>query len=160
MRAITTFAGRGNGEQVTLTPRWLVDRVQEEWGPIIHDAAALPDNAVVGSHYSPLESALDRDWPRGGIVWCNPPFRMFAEFTRKAAEQRLRDVETVMLAIASISTNWWAGSVHDIASVYPIPRIRFVGHEGLFPKDLVLLRYGRDVPRYHRRLEWRENSDS
>ena len=158
--SLVSIRGSTRSVQIVGTPRWFLDRVEEHFGEIIHDAAATAENAVVPSFFSEENSALIQNWPTGGIVWCNPPFRLFGKFTAKAAEQQARGVETVMLVTASISCNWWQEHVHKVPTiVYPIKRIKFVGHDTLFPKDLALLHYGKWYPReavYNHRLDWSE----
>ena len=84
-------------------------------------------------------------------------FGMRGKFTRKAHEQMLRGVEcTVILATTSLSTNWWLDWVHGKALVWPIQRVRFVGHEQDFPKDLALLVYALGLePGYKPRMNWK-----
>ena len=159
---MTNAQGSTHKIQVVETPRWFLDRVEQHFGRIYHDAAATAKNAVVPSFFSEENSALTQDWPLDphGVVWCNPPFRLFGKFTAKAAEQQVHGVDTVMLVTASISCNWWQWHVHRRAHVFPIKRIKFVGHDTPFPKDLALLYYNpleRYVENgYHRRLDWSE----
>lgn len=157
---MTNAQGSTNKIQVVETPRWFLSRVEGHFGKIIHDAAANAENSVVPSFFSEENSALTQDWPTEGVVWCNPPFKLFGRFTAKAREQMRHGVETVVLATASISCNWWQENVHtSSAIIYPIKRIRFVGHKDPFPKDLCLIHYKKEWPHhaiYMPRLDWSE----
>lgn len=157
--SLTSYpAGRGRGNQSVGTPRELLDAVESHWGAITLDVAASEINAVCSTYYTAENDGLlpRNSWATNGAAWCNPPFSMFGKFAKKASETALSG-PLVMLATASISTNWWQKYVHEKAAVIPIPRIKFMGHDKLFPKDLCLLIYSLDVPvAYHRRWNFRD----
>jgi phage N-6-adenine-methyltransferase len=156
MTGTNHFVGRGP-QEVRTDPRLLV-AVADMFGPITFDVAASRDNAVASAYFTERDDALVHDWPMKGINWCNPPFSMFGKFTRKAWEQKQACVEcSIVLAIASLATNWWQAWVHDKALVMPINRPRFVGHEHDFPKDMALLIYSPSLaPGYEPRWNWKD----
>lgn len=152
---------RGQGQQVVCTPPALLLAVEELFGrPITCDLAASPENAVADDFFSEARSALDEEpWPSGtgGVLWCNPPFSMFAKFTPRALRECRRGADPiVMLTLASLGANWWRYNVHDRATVIPIERVRFVGHDYIFPNDLSLVVYDRETPPgYLPRWDWK-----
>jgi hypothetical protein len=121
------------------------------------DVAACAGNAQAPLYITEKEDALATPWHMG-LNWCNPPFRMFGKFTARAHEQwESHGCQTILLAIASLSTNWWKNNAHGKCRVVPIQRPRFVGHEADFPKDMALLVYamgGRGV--YEERWDWKK----
>lgn len=155
---------RHTSNQVVGTPSHVLDDVEAWYGSIGIDLAALPENAVAELYYTPEDDSLSDACPWSGflatheVAWCNPPFNMFRQFTTKAAAtvHAEPDAAIVMLTLASLSSNWWRDNVHERAVVQPVPRIQFVGHDYPFPKDLVLLLYGRrfGAPRYLRKRAW------
>ena len=57
---------------------------------------------------------------------------------------RDRDSLLLLLVPASVGSNWYAENIHGRALVLALsPRVRFVGHSGPFPKDLILAAYGK-----------------
>lgn len=146
---------KGTGPQVVQTDPRLLSAVQERWGKIGCDVAALPENAVAERFITPEQDALKTPWPIDCLNWCNPEFRKFGLFTLRAHEQaETRGARTILLAIASLSTNWWRDGVHGKARVIPIRRPTFVGHSAPFPKDMALLLYGWE-PGYDARWDWK-----
>lgn len=143
-------------EQDVGTPRAFLNAVEERFGAIDWDLAAKPTNAVAGRFLGPGsphgEDALAVDWAMlpgavGGRLWLNPPFGRIAPFAQKCAGMAPAIAGTIlMLAPASVSTEWFADHVHRKALVLAIrPRLTFVGHDDAFPKDLALYVFGRWV---------------
>jgi len=139
-----SLSGTGSrGTQTVRTPRWLIERIEREFGPITLDAAANHKNAVVPAHLGPggIGDGLF-EWPASPHIWCNPPFSAQGKFVRRAFEASLTGSAVTMLVMASIDSRWWIECVSGIADVYVLhPRIVFVGHATPFPRATAILRY-------------------
>ncbi len=147
----------GKSEQAVGTPPEFLYAVQERFGSIWWDLAATKKNSVSGSRFlgpgsSADENALAADWavlPQapGDVMWLNPPYGNIRPFVAKAAEQApaLR-ATLVVLVPASVGTEWFARHVHRKALVLALrPRLTFVGSTDPYPKDLMLVVFGRWV---------------
>jgi site-specific DNA-methyltransferase (adenine-specific) len=103
------------------TPKRLFDYLNE-----IHhfraDMAATADNALCNIFYS---DSLNITWP-SGWVWCNPPFSMCAEFTRKAicmgyGVDCAHDVKSLLLLPGHrTEQKWWHELIQSGATVHYI----------------------------------------
>lgn len=143
---------RHSSKQDVATPPEFIKAVTEKFGPIAFDLAADSKNDVThaGDYYGPGsskgEDALVQDWDRlEGHLWLNPPFGKIEPWVRKCRETIFgaSRLSISLLLPASVSSNWFARYVFGTARVYCLNgRIRFVGHEHDFPKDLILCRYG------------------
>ena len=149
---------RHRSEQSVGTPRAFLNAVDERFGELTWDLAATTTNAVVGhgcflgpgSEHG--EDSLAVDWAMlpgavNGRLWLNPPFGKIAPFAKKCAEQATSIAGQILLLVpASVSTEWFATYVHRRALILAIrPRLKFVGHEDPYPKDLALCVFGRWV---------------
>ena len=153
----------GKSEQAVQTPPEFLAAVARRFGPIRWDLAANASNHVAPGWYGPGspdgEDALAQDWSkRGGVLFLNPEFGNIPPFAKLAAEFGPRGARTKMLVPAAVSTEWWVKFVHQRALVLFLrPRIKFVGHDAGFPKDLALCAYGPWVaPGYS---TWRWDAD-
>lgn len=160
----------GKSVQDVGTPDWLLALVERTWGTITYDPAASPENHACDNYDQGLPVGYDglkEDWlsrsvtselwededgiefnkiTGQGIIWINPPYRLIAPWVQKAYES---EQLVVMLVPASVGSNWWADWVHEKAAVYFLrPRLVFKGHTDPYPKDLALLVYGAESPRY------------
>ena len=128
--------------QTVYTPTEFLDAVQARFGRIILDAASDRGN-VCSVWFGPggvAPDGLATQWPRGGLVWCNPPFRDARKWARKCAEElRERDVYSVMLVPLALETRWFEAIEHHCVAHVLRPRLRFVGHAHDYPKGLMLL---------------------
>lgn len=156
-------------EQAVGTPRAFLQAVEERFGVIDWDLAATASNAVTGKYLGPGasrgEDSLAVDWAMlpgavDGRLWINPPFGKIAKFAAKCAEQAPAiDGEILMLVPASVGTNWFAGHVHGNALVLALrPRLTFVGHKDPYPKDLMLVVFGRWVVPAFDLWRWKEEN--
>lgn len=152
----------GRSEQNVMTSREFVAAVQRTFGALICDLAASRDNAVAGDWRGPehpaeaLRDATTCQWPltrQGEHCWLNPPFGNIAPFAKRAAESR-QFTSTLMLVPASVGANWWCDWVDGKADVYVVGRMRFVGHDHMFPKDLALCHYWALSGGKQRRWRW------
>lgn len=154
-RATTAGIFAPGSEQTVRTPPAFIRWVQETFGRIYCDMAALDTNACAGDYYGPDHERLNRrdsleaKWPkprRGEWLYCNPPFKLAGQFAAKAVEE---GQPTLLLVPASVGANWWRDYVHSHAAVYIVGRLWFVGHKDPFPKDLALVVYkGPHSPRW------------
>ena len=146
------------------TPREFLAAVQNRFGLLTWDYACTTDNCVGGvAHGYRIdceEDALNNSWHlHHGLGWLNPPFGKIAPFAKKAAETAAANPlwRLAMLVPASIGSTWFRKYVHGHAYVLALePRLKFVGHDHAFPKDLILAVYqhgmkGFDTWRWDRR---------
>ena len=143
----------GRSIQSVQTPRDLLDAVERRFGKIVLDLAASFENAVCDTYIDETEDALadDTAWcdhnasgVGPGVRWLNCPFGNVAPWAKKAASVATADAPVLLLAPASIGSNWFRDHVHGQAMVLALnPRVTFQGHSHPFPKDLILCQYGR-----------------
>ena len=137
----------GRSEQDVGTPVWFLRLVEMSFGKIALDpAASHTHHALDALYYTKEEDGLSQSWrvPPGSIVWVNPPYENIKPWVKKAAEVSYFWGTTIAVLIpASVGSNWWCEHVHLKAAVYFIrPRLKFIGHEQGYPKDLALVVYG------------------
>jgi hypothetical protein len=152
---------RGKSPQDYRTPIDFLEAVQLRFGPISFDLAATRDACVAGvvepgvrePYFGPDHSlvecrdALAVDWDElCGLLWLNPPFDNIRPWVQKCALVRDRPGFTLLLAPASVGTEWFAEFVHGKAFVMPLrPRLKFCGQTDPYPRDLMLAAYGYGV---------------
>lgn len=142
--------------QVVGTPRDFLDALEARWGALEFDLACTTDNMVAPYGYAwPDCDALAADWSTLPFtrLWLNPEFGQIRRWVRKCAVDRRPDQRIFFLTPAGISTNWFRDCVEPNARVYAINRMRFVGHEQDFPKDLMLSVFGE--PKGFEVWQWR-----
>jgi phage N-6-adenine-methyltransferase len=146
------------------TPRVFLDAVERRFGRIDLDLAAHQGNRVCGQYLGPdqtIESYRDsllvnwREHFPGQTLWLNPPFKNFAPWAKKLAEEcRRRRAWALFLGLASVGSTWFREHVHGKALVMPLePRLTFdgmppnpkTGKVDPYPKDLMLCAYGYGV---------------
>jgi len=135
----------GRSEQEVETPPDFIAAVEARWGKIAFDLAASESNTKAPAFFDKEADALKQDWTRlRGNLWLNPEFGNIAPFAEKCLESR--DFPSVrrifLLTPAGVSTNWFFDHIYGNARVIAIQRLRFVGHEQDFPKDLILSVFG------------------
>lgn len=135
----------GKSEQTVETPEDFLDAVKETFGALDWDLACTSTNkkAPNGFFHDKGQDALAEDWYRlSGNLWLNPPYGDIAPWVKKAATNRSRHATIFALLPASVGANWFWDWVVPYAHVYVLsPRLKFVGHEHPFPKDLMLCVY-------------------
>jgi phage N-6-adenine-methyltransferase len=109
------------------TPEDFFRGIFHEFGCTI-DAAANADNAQCDFWYGPgqpdltgWDDALAVDWSQMAdqTHWCNPPYSKCRQFVAKAADERRKGVETVMLLPARTDTRWFHEHLWDSATHRP-----------------------------------------
>lgn len=79
------------------TPKDLFDKLNNEFN-FIHDVACNSSNIKCSSGFTyPEYDALNTDWPLGGWLWLNPPYKPLRPWIEKTQEQVLRGCKVVML---------------------------------------------------------------
>ncbi len=149
MSAVVPKQKPGQSEQVVCTPDDFLVALQKIYGEIQFDLAADQHNAIVPAFYGPgstiATDALSVTWPKESLCFCNPPFGMLKGpngFAAKAAAEMMKGTRTLLLAPASVGSNWFQRYVWKQASVYFLnPRLTFKAHTQVYPKDLMLCYY-------------------
>ena len=134
---------RGRSKQDIGTPSEFIEAAEARFGKIELDLAANDDNCVVASHWGPgskISDSLGEDWSRlEGTLWLNPPFGNIGKWAKKCAGVRDRPGWTLMLVPAAVGSNWFQEYVVPNAHVLELrDRIKFVGSNDPYPKDLIL----------------------
>ncbi len=117
--------------QVVRTPKLFLDAVVRRFGPIDVDLAANAENAVAPRWLGPgsplAENSLVVPWAqfnRGGLGFCNPPFKVIAPWAAQHAKARLAGMRTALLVPASICTSWYRELVAPHSYVFELfPRV-------------------------------------
>jgi phage N-6-adenine-methyltransferase len=143
----------GRSEQDVGTPVWLLRLVERSFGKISLDPAASHRYHACERYCTKDIDGLEQPWHGllpGTIVWVNPPYTKIRPWVKKAEETAYFWSQVVaMLVPAAVGSNWWAAHVHQKAAVYFLrPRLKFIGHDQGYPKDLALLVYGAGPPVY------------
>lgn len=139
----------GQSEQTVGTPPEFIDAVERRFGPITFDLAATKTNRVrqvpwYGPGSPDGENALVKPWNQlpSGLLWLNPPFEDIAPWARKCRMMGEHGARIAFLVPLS-SGNWARDHVHGHGQVEALnPRLRFIGHKSLYPKDLMLVLHG------------------
>jgi len=154
---------RHRSKQDVATPVELIYAVEEVFGKIDFDLAASKKNSKAGkTFFSRADNSLARDWEvavgTSGVGWLNPPYADIEPWVAKAASYSSSPMTILVLVPASVGSVWWRKYVHDEAEVlFLSPRVRFVGHNQGYVKDLALLVYGRNASKgVYRPWRWNE----
>lgn len=141
----------GRSVQDVETPPEFISAVVARWGPIAFDLAATEANAKAPAYFDPEADSLRQDWTRlRGNLWLNPPFGKISPWSGKCAETIAQSPlfpsarRIFLLTPAGVSTNWFYENIYGRARVCAIQRLKFVGHEQDFPKDLILSVFGEE----------------
>lgn len=110
----------GTHKQSWTTPRGLFAELHREF-VFTMDAAASPENALLGDYLTEEMNALSRQW--SGRAFCNPPFARCCEFVRHAAAQVRSGACQVVVMLVPVRSDvgWW----HDVA-LSPECEIRWI----------------------------------
>lgn len=143
----------GRSEQEVETPPEFIEAVEARWGKLAFDLAASEQNTKAPAFFDKEADSLKQDWTKlRGNLWLNPEFGDIAPYAAKCQESRGfphhapssgTDWRRIfLLTPAGVSTNWFFESIYGNARVIAIQRLRFVGHETDYPKDLILSVFG------------------
>jgi len=153
----------GKSEQVVRTPFEFIDAVVNMFDGISVDLAALASNAHTQNYFGPdhvdesRRDSLIAKWPRGTSCWLNPPYANIARWVEKCAAHVATSTphtEIFVLVPASVGANWYRDHVQPFADVYSVGRMKFVGHEDVYPKDLILAHYWKPGGYKFRHWKW------
>lgn len=149
-----------DSQQVVGTPWQFIHALEKRWGKISVDLAAAAENSKGQIFISKERDSFTVDWHKlSGNLWLNPEFGNIAPWARKCADEKARGAKIFFLVPASIDSNWWSEYVHGQACVLPLhPRLKFEGHEDLYPKTLALCVYGIEPVGYPGRWVWKEST--
>lgn len=126
------------------------------------DLAAEDHNSKCEFYFSKEEDSLKQDWvnvcPSAmGWGWLNPEFGFMKPWAAKCAEEMQRGAQVTMLAQASVGSRWYRDHVQGFAQVWNLhPRVQFVGHPIVFPKDLILCVYKYGIDPCVRSFNWKD----
>jgi phage N-6-adenine-methyltransferase len=133
------------------TPRALIDAVEQRWGKLTIDLAASVENAKAPKFLSAADDYLKQpSVVCSGLCWLNPPFADLAPWMAKCRDDAADGARIVMLVPASVGSEWFAQHVWGRAKVVAVrPRLTFEGCHDPYPKDCMLLLWGRfDEPSF------------
>lgn len=162
---------RGKSRQDLGTPPEFIAAVEHKFRKLEWDLACTVDNmkAVRGYTY-PECDALLQPWheirqmlryedSQQPLLWLNPPFDPITPWVKKCSEEVQLGAEILLLAAASIDSNWFWKYVQPFATVYCIDRIKFVGQLHVYPKPLMLCHYSANSSRQLLRWRWTTEFD-
>ncbi len=140
----------GESKQDFETPADFMAAMEARFGKMDVDLSCRTDNAKApfGYYFDQGVDGLEQNWALDfpdGNLWLNPEFGDIGPWARKCAlEARfMKRGRIFLLTPASIGSNWFARYVKGHAQVEGLsPRLKFVGAEQGYPKDLSLSIYG------------------
>ncbi len=141
----------GKSKQDYETPAEFIAAVERRYGPIGFDLAASQTNAKAAIFFDEKIDALKQPWGYAGklavpVAWLNPPFANIRPWAEKLDNEcRFLRRWTLMLVPASMGSLWWKDHVLGKCQADGVTRMKFVGAEDAYPKDLALLAYGYGV---------------
>jgi phage N-6-adenine-methyltransferase len=141
----------GKSEQVVGTPWELIRAVEKRWGKLKLDLAASDDgsNAKAPAWFGPTDDYLSQEFvsgkglPDDALCWCNPPFANIRPWAKKWREDSQKGARIIAL-VPLTTCGWFADEVEGHARVIGlVERVTFEGHTKPYPKDCMLLLYGK-----------------
>lgn len=124
------------------TPQPLFDELDREFYFTL-DACAVRENAKCRHYFTPEEDGLKQDWPRGGVIYMNPPYgRTIGKWVKKAAES---GATVVCLLPARTDTAWFHNYIYGKTEVrFLRGRLKFGRAKcgAPFPSMVVIFRGG------------------
>lgn len=120
------------------TPQGLFDKYDADYAFDL-DAAASSSNKKCDNYFTSEDNGLSKSWY--GTVWCNPPYSNVKSWIKKAYEESLRDVTTVMLIPARVDTIAWHTWIFPHAKVeFLRGRLKFSNSKNSapFPSAIVI----------------------
>lgn len=152
---------RGESSGEIATPWEFIQACEHKFQrPIAFDLAATLLNCkaeYAGMYFDIAANSLERDWHKlGGLLWLNPPYADIAPWAAKCRAEMALGAEILLLVPASMGANWYWDSVNGVAEEWSVGRIKFVGSEHVYPKDLLLAHYRPQLGHHpHAMQRWR-----
>lgn len=142
MKKTGASLNRGGSKQNYETPQKFMDAVHKKFGELHLDLAASAHNTKCRYYFDEECNSLEQEWPLDVPCWLNPPFRHIRPWSQKCHES---GANILFLVPAAVGSNWFRNHAHDKAGRvhFVNGRVKFVGEEQGYPKDLVLIEYGR-----------------
>lgn len=85
------------------------------------DAAAAPHNALCRKFITQEQNTLETPWSDyltiPGYAWMNPPYSDITPFVKKAAEESINQIGTVMLVPSDTSVGWFKEALQTASEV-------------------------------------------
>jgi phage N-6-adenine-methyltransferase len=115
------------------TPPWLFKLLSKRYGPFAMDAAAAEENTLC-SFFS--TDGLNDPWINP--TFCNPPFKNFGDWVKKAHSEFFdRGVRSCLIGPVGCSQSWFHRYAKDGVILAPTKRICFLLPDGTYPRDEV-----------------------
>jgi site-specific DNA-methyltransferase (adenine-specific) len=141
---------KGRSNQSVETPDWLVDACRDRFGDIVVDLAASKSNTKCERFFDEEQNSLVQDWTEvlgGDVGWLNSPFDPAKPWAEKCRIETMRGAKIIYLCQASVGSKWFRENIQGRALILTIPRIKFVGEQQTFMKDLVLACFNLGEPK-------------
>jgi phage N-6-adenine-methyltransferase len=141
---------KGRSNQSVETPDWLVDACRDRFGDIVVDLAASKSNTKCERFFDEEQNRLVQDWTEvlcGDVGWLNSPFDPAKPWAEKCRIEAMRGAKIIYLCQASVGSKWFRENIQGRALILTIPRIKFVGEQQTFMKDLVLACFNLGEPK-------------
>lgn len=143
--ALMTSARTGDkSKDVYLTPLWLWDKLDAEFGFDV-DTAASDENTLCDHWFTEEEDGLKQKW--WGTTWTNPPYSEVAKWVEKAHDEvSIGRVETAVLLVAARTDTRWFWNFARWGEIRFLPgRLRFehpngAKHSAPFPSAVLIFR--------------------
>ena len=143
---------RGQSVQSVGTPAEFLDAVKRRLGIFAFglDIAADKRNTVAKRFFTKADDCFAQaSWKstdrtgRPAWSWLNPEFDNIGPYAQRCLiEREINAAQIALLVPSSTGANWWREFVYRRAFIlYLNGRIKFVGHEHAYPKDLALVLY-------------------
>ena len=115
------------------TPQYLVNWINEKFGPFDLDVCADRANAKCNDHFTREQDGLAQDWH--GNVWMNPPYSRIEPWARKAYEYA-KSGKGIVVGLLPVwtDTGWFDDYVSHAQIILLRGRVRFEkGNKGFAP---------------------------
>lgn len=137
---------RGKSKQDYETPPEFMRAIHNHFGVPTWDLAATKENKKAENYITEEADSLTFNWHRlGGPLYLNPPFDNIRPWAEKCFAESVGGAKILFLVPASTGSTWFADFVYHKAIVHFLSgrnyRIKFVGADDPYPKDLMLVEY-------------------
>lgn len=126
--------------QEILTPKCVVEFLEDLWGTIMLDPCATRDKrSVVNAEFRRYEedNGLEYEWTDGTYV--NPPYSDLQIWMMKTCEQAQRGIRIAMLCPTRGHRVWWHAARESASVHVELKPLSFIGYNGSYPAPLSIL---------------------